>query len=168
MPLLGLKSLLKVEKESLASNRNRMQASPTKPPIAAIVPSSLQSLLRDERPIAGSITENADNPPRSRRGGGEPSTMSPLSSLLKDERHVRSRSKRSTPTYENEWWNEKPRRPRGYVRHFQPMNTSYVKKPEPPRDYGDVVTASIMMSDEDDCINDHIDEGEGERGDGET
>ena len=169
MPQLssGLKSLLKDEKESLASNRK--QISQTKLPIAAIIPSSLQSLLRDERPMAGSITEDSDSHPRSRRGGGaEPATTSPLSSLLKDERHARSRSKRSTPTYENEWWNEKPRRPRGYVRHFQPMNTSYVKKPEPPRDYGDVVTALISISDEDDGIDIGNDEGVGERGDAET
>jgi hypothetical protein len=166
MPQLssGLKSLLKDEKESLASNQK--QISQTKPPIAAIVPSSLQSLLRDERPMAGSITEDANSHPRSRRSSGvEPATMSPLSSLLKDERHVRSRSKRSTPTYENEWWNEKPRRPRGYVMHFQPMNTSYAKKPEPPRDYGDVVTALISISDEDDGIIIGNDEEVGERGD---
>jgi len=47
----------------------------------------------------------------------------------------------------DEWWNEKPRRPRKYVQHFQPMNASYTKKWDPPRDYGDVVTAS---NDEDD------------------
>jgi hypothetical protein len=132
----GLRSLLKEERESAASSRNRKQASPTKLPIAAFVPSSLQSLLKDERPLAGSVTENDY-----------------------------ARGKLSTSAYENEWWNEKPRRPRGYVKHFQPMNTSYVKKHEPPKDYGDVVTASIESFDEDDDINFQK---YGEIGDGET
>jgi hypothetical protein len=91
--------------------------------------------------------------------------MSLLSSLLIDDRHVRSWGKCSTPTYEIEWWNEKPRRPCGYVKHFQPMSTSYLKKPDPRRDYGDVVTASIVASDEDGGMNFQEDF---EKSDGET
>jgi hypothetical protein len=143
MPTFGLSSLLKDENKLQASKK---QVSPTnalkKPPIAAAVamaPSSLKALLQDERPMPGSITENAVRPISIR--------MTPLSSLLKDDKHSRSSqrgksvlmSASSNYHEKKEWWNEKPQRPSDYVKHYQSMYTSYVtKKFEPPKDYGDV------------------------------
>ena len=141
MPTFGLSSLLKDENKLQASMK---QVSPTnslkKPPIAvALAPSSLQALLQDERPMPGSITENAVRPISIR--------MTPLSSLLNDDKHSRSSqrgksvltSASSNCHEKKEWWNEKPQRPRDYVKHYQSMYTSYVtKKFGPPKDYGDV------------------------------
>ena len=137
MHTFGLSSLLKASKK---------QVSPTKasekPPIAAAVamaPSSLQAVLQDERPMPGSITENGVRPISLR--------MTPLSSLLKDDKRSRSSqrgksvltSASSNYHEKKEWWNEKPQRPRDYVKHNQSMYTSYVtEKFEPPKDYGDV------------------------------
>ena len=141
MPTFGLSSLLKDENKLQASMK---QVSPTnslkKPPIAvALAPSSLQALLQDERPMPGSITENAVRPISIR--------MTPLSSLLNDDKHSRSSqrgksvltSASSNYHEKKEWWNEKPQRPRDYVKHYQSMYTSYVTKMfGPPKDYGDV------------------------------
>mmetsp|Transcript_2494 Transcript_2494/g.4646 ORF Transcript_2494/g.4646 Transcript_2494/m.4646 type:complete len:290 (+) Transcript_2494:221-1090(+) len=131
----AMQSLLKDEKQSV-SGRN---ATAIKPPIAAMQPSAMQSLLKDERPIVG-IKEYTINSPRA--AAKARTTSSPLSSLLQDDHHAKSQKNKRSPTLELEWWNEKPKRPRGYVKHFQPIKTSYVKKFEPPRDYGDVVTAT--------------------------
>jgi len=111
-----------------------------KPPIAAMRPSSLQSLVRDEKPTAG-VQEKSQNSSPLKPSVG----TTPLSSLLQDDRRKAKLDKinqEKSPIQDLEWWNEKPKRPVGYVKHFQPMNTSYVKKFEPPRDYGDVVTAT--------------------------
>ena len=131
-----LKSLLNKKQHHLDTNK-KTDATP-KPPIAALTPSSLQSLLKEDRPIAGSHTEDETNPVREKTPPG-------LSSLLKDDRHF-TPSKRP-PVYENRWYDEKQKRPRGYVKHSQSMNTSYIKKNEAPRDYGDVVSAQTELDD---------------------
>ena len=57
--------------------------------------------------------------------------------------------------------NDKPSRPRGYVKHSQPLNTSYVKKKvEAPRDYGNVVSATQQSESEDDDEDDNVDDEE--------
>ncbi len=159
-----LTSLLKEEKKDFLSDRNKKQAiASNPPPIAAIPPSSLHSLLKeDERSITGSGSTETNANPRLHLDSREPRSLSSLSLLSKTERQRRRRriTRSSSPDEErpmslssssanrtDEWWNEKPRRPRNYVQHFQPMNASYTKKWHPPRDYGDVVTAS---NDEDD------------------
>jgi len=154
-----LKSLLKDEKsQSNVSKKKNGGVAMRHPPIAAAnQPSSLQSLLKGDRPIAGSITENTNTHPllhdSSRHSPTK--TSSKLSSLLDDESHT-SRTKRGKRSVEDTahtmgWWNEKSKRPRGYVGHFQPMNASYVKKLEAPRDYGAVVsTQEKIVFDDDD------------------
>jgi hypothetical protein len=164
-PSSTLKSLLKEEKKDFLSDRNRKQALSSNPtPIAAIPPSSLHSLLiDDERLFAGTNMENNANP-RLHLDSREPKSLSSLSLLskaesqLRQEQHTSSSSRNKKPSSlspssanrTDEWRNEKPQRPRNYVKHYQPMNASYTIKLEPPRDYGDVVTA---FSDEDDAGN---------------
>jgi hypothetical protein len=107
--------------------------------------SSLISLLKEEKKDflldRNKKQALANNPP--------PIAAIPLSSLhslLKDDERSISgnsmESKKTTANRTDAWWNEKPQRPRNYMKHFQPLNASYTKKLEPPRDYGDVVTAS--------------------------
>ncbi len=164
-PSSTLKSLLKEEIKDFLSDRNRKQALTNNPtPIAAIPPSSLHSLLiDDERLFAGTNMENNANP-RLHLNSREPKSLSSLSLLSKAESKLRQQQRtRSSSRNEkasslssssanrtDEWWNEKPQRPRNYVKHYQPMIASYTMKLEPPRDYGDVVTAS---SDKDDFGN---------------
>ncbi|KAL7539599.1 hypothetical protein ACHAXR_009426, partial [Thalassiosira sp. AJA248-18] len=141
---------------------------------------SLQSLLKNDRPIAG-IKESSrpnDNNARRQRTIATSSSSSPLSSLLiKEERshneHNKSRNDQSSTTTTTHdgasaWWNEKTQRPRDYVKHSQPLTTSYVKKFDAPRDYGDVVTAQSSLSndDDDDVENDSL-EGGGRDNDGD-
>ena len=69
-----------------------------------------------------------------------PTKKSSLNALLSND----SQPVKSYSDEEDElsgWWNERPKRPQGYVKHHQPITTTYVTKHEAPKDYGDVVTA---------------------------
>ena len=126
-----MQSLLKDERR-VADNSNGTAV--TRPPVAFMAPSSLQSLLTRRGPVSDTEEEDASRPRPAAR-----SSSSSLSSLLQDEpRRGLARGGSSSPAYELEWWKEKPERPAGYVRHFQPIHTSYVKKFEAPRDYGNI------------------------------
>jgi hypothetical protein len=136
MHTFGLSSLLKASKKQV-SPTNALEKNPIAAAVA-MAPSSLQAVLQDERPMPGSITENAVRPISLR--------MTPLSSLLKDDKHSRSSQRgksvlmAASSNYheKKEWWNEKPQRPRDYVKHYQSTYTSYTtKKFGPASDYGD-------------------------------
>jgi hypothetical protein len=149
-PRRGLTSLLKDDARhaSQSGRSNRDKNTDPMRPVAVMTPSALQSLVKDEWPIEG-VERNTNIAPH----GGPPSKTSQLSSLL-NKNPARSQKKQSkqgsSSTYEIEWWNERPKRPPGYVKHSQPMNSSYVKKFEPPRDWGDVVTALQTSANRDD------------------
>ena len=84
---------------------------------------------------------------------------SSLHSLLLDAEPPIPGGTEDEPVDESEWWNEKQSRPRGYVKHSQPLNTSYVKKKvEAPRDYGDVVSATQQPEVEEDDEDDNHEE----------
>jgi len=150
-PSSALKSLLREDEKRSVSERKQAAVAAKQPPIAAITPSSLQSLLKDNRP-ADDIKEKVHKKPADGYYQPAVTPSSKLSSLLEDKKHgVPPRSQRNEkPSASNriEWWNEKPERPRGYVKHYQPMNASYVKKFEPPRDYGDVVQTGAVLDDD--------------------
>ena len=81
---------------------------------------------------------------------------SQLNSLLKNEKAAElSKTRKKHPVNAGEeWWNEKPGRPEGYVKHSQPMNTSYEKKEGHLRDYGDVVKHPGSDSIDNDDVHD--------------
>ena len=163
----ALRSLLKEEiNRHLSSNMREAAAAAANAPVAVMPPSSLQSLLKDNRPNNDDEDEdsnsNENNAPLQEQKPAAPTSK--LSSLLKgDRRKVVPRRKRkgSSPSSETEWWNEKPMRPVGYVKHFQPMNTSYVRKFEAPRDYSNVVTAQTVSDDDDDSEENTFSQGDG-------
>ena len=140
-----------VRKSHMKEEKRRREQDTFQAPIAELQPSSLKALvkeerheeeenhttttlkflLKDDRPIAG-VNEAPPKPDAKK---------SQLNSLLKDEKAAeRSKTRKKHPANAgDEWWNEKPVRPEGYVKHSQPMNTSYEKKEGHLRDYGDVV-----------------------------
>jgi hypothetical protein len=71
------------------------------------------------------------------------SQSSLLRSLLKDDKIERKQllARQASPA-SVEWWNEKPHRPEGYVRHTTSISTTYESRPEHPKNYGDM-TLSI-------------------------
>ena len=140
-----------VRKSHMKEEKRRREQDTFQAPIAELQPSSLKALvkeerheeeenhtitalkflLKDDRPIAG-VNEAPPKPDAKK---------SQLNSLLQNEKEAepsKTRKKHPVNTGE-EWWNEKPGRPEGYVKHSQPMNTSYEKKEGHLRDYGDVV-----------------------------
>jgi len=129
-------SPLKDENESQAYKKQASPANASKgPPIAAVATS--QALPNDEQ-HQYSHRRDCD--------GVGPIRMTPLSSLLKDNKQPRSsrrgklRATRSASNYnkKKEWWAEKPQCPRDYVKHYQSTYTSYAtKKFGPASDYGD-------------------------------
>ena len=113
----SLKALVKEE-------RHEEEEKHTQPP-------PLKMLLKSERPIAG-VKESPKKPA---------SKESELKSLLKEEDKSELSDKRQKrpPNAGEEWWNERTKRPKGYVKHSQPINTSYENRDSHLRDYGDVV-----------------------------
>ncbi|KAL9179212.1 hypothetical protein ACHAXT_008502 [Thalassiosira profunda] len=129
-----LSTLLKEERRSVSSLVSDNEAAASAP-VATLPPSSLQTLLQGDNPVAPD----------------KPTATSTLSSLLRDERRRRARGKTRSPADDEreEWWNERPRRPEGYVQHTQPMNSAYLEKHEAPKDYGNVVEVPAEADDDD-------------------
>jgi len=99
--------------------------------------------MKVERSTAG-IKENTNTPRRATAALHAQPGSHIISTIVTAPRRPSRKSQKNkrSPTYELEWWNKNPKRLRVYVKHFQQINTSSVKKFEPPRDYGDVVTAT--------------------------
>jgi hypothetical protein len=140
-------------KSHMKEEKRRREQESFQVPIAELQPSSLKALVKEERqeeeekhanlpplkmlltsdrPIAG-VKELPQKPV---------AKESQLKSLLKDEakNDLSKKRQKRPPNAGDEWWNEKPMRPEGYVKHSQPINTSYENRGNHLRDYGDVVS----------------------------
>jgi len=119
---------------------------------------SLTSLLKEDKQRASDKTKKSEATRIASIAEMPPSSLHSL--LLDSEPPIPGGTEDDESVDESEWWNEKPSRPRGYVKHSQPLNTSYVKKKfEAPRDYGDVVSATQQPEPEGDDEDD-VDEEE--------
>ncbi|KAL7498715.1 hypothetical protein ACHAWT_008074 [Skeletonema menzelii] len=109
-------------------------------------PPPLKMLLRSERPIAG-VKETPQKPA---------SKESELKALLKEEGKSELNDKRQKrpPNAGEEWWNERTKRPKGYVKHSQPIITSYENRDSHLRDYGDVVNQPGSDSTDEEDVDD--------------
>ena len=130
--------------------KKKKKASKPKSPIPQGPPEpSLTSLLKEDKQRASDKTKKSEATRVASIAEMPPSSLHSL--LLDSEPPIPG----GTEEDESEWWNEKPARPRGYVKHSQPLNTSYVKKKvEAPRDYGDVVSATQQPESEGDNKDD--------------
>jgi len=142
-----------VRKSHMKEEKRRREQEAFQVPIAELQPSSLKALVKEER---HEEEEKHTNPPPLKMlltsdrpiAGVKEAPQKPvtkesqLKSLLKDEGKDDFNKKRqkTPPNAGDEWWNEKPKRPEGYVKHSQPINTSYENRDNHLRDYGDVVS----------------------------